>query len=76
MKNHSPTVLCIMDGWGLNSSKLGNAIALAETPNYDDLLSNNGNPASRNQRRPVVVNEISIQSDSYGSRSTDHVTFL
>ena len=41
MKNHSPTVLCIMDGWGLNSSKLGNAIALAETPNYDDLLSNN-----------------------------------
>ena len=41
MKNHSPTVLCIMDGWGLSSSKLGNAIALAETPNYDDLLSNN-----------------------------------
>ena len=41
MKNHSPTVLCIMDGWGLSSSKLGNAIALAETPNYDELLSNN-----------------------------------
>jgi 2,3-bisphosphoglycerate-independent phosphoglycerate mutase len=30
-----------MDGWGLSSNKLGNAIDLAETPNYDYLLSNN-----------------------------------
>ena len=41
MKNRSPTILCIMDGWGLSSNKLGNAIDLAETPNYDYLLSNN-----------------------------------
>ena len=41
MKNCSPTILCIMDGWGLSSNKLGNAIDLAETPNYDYLLSNN-----------------------------------
>jgi len=41
MKNRSPTILCIMDGWGLSSNNLGNAIDLAETPNYDYLLSNN-----------------------------------
>ena len=41
MKNRSPTILCIMDGWGLSSNKLGNAIDLAKTPNYDYLLSNN-----------------------------------
>ena len=41
MKNRSPTILCIMDGWGLSSNMLGNAIDLAETPYYDYLLSNN-----------------------------------
>lgn len=43
MKNRSPTVLCIMDGWGLSSDKKANAVALAKTPNYDYLLSNNPN---------------------------------
>ena len=30
-----PVVLCILDGWGLNPSREGNAVALAETPNFD-----------------------------------------
>src|SRR5258708_37221299 len=32
-----PFVLIIMDGWGINPRKEGNAIALANTPNIDRL---------------------------------------
>ena len=32
-----PFVLIIMDGWGINPRKEGNAIALAHTPNIDRL---------------------------------------
>ena len=32
-----PFVLIIMDGWGINPRKDGNAIALAHTPNIDAL---------------------------------------
>ena len=32
-----PFVLVIMDGWGINPRKEGNAIALARTPNIDRL---------------------------------------
>lgn len=31
-------ILIILDGWGINSRKEGNAIALAKTPVYDSLL--------------------------------------
>jgi 2,3-bisphosphoglycerate-independent phosphoglycerate mutase len=30
-----PTVLCILDGWGLSDTKKSNAIAAANTPNWD-----------------------------------------
>ena len=30
-----PTVLCIMDGWGINKNRENNAVALANTPNVD-----------------------------------------
>ncbi len=33
-----PTVLMILDGFGLNSDSNGNAVALAETPNLDRLM--------------------------------------
>ncbi len=35
--HHSPFVLIIMDGWGINPRKDGNAIALARTPNIDKI---------------------------------------
>ncbi len=35
-----PIVLIILDGWGINPSKEGNAIAQAKTPVVDDLLKN------------------------------------
>lgn len=37
MKN-TPLMLMILDGWGLRDSKEGNAIVLANTPNYNRLL--------------------------------------
>ncbi len=35
-----PVVLCIMDGWGLRKNKKNNAIAIANTPNYDYFIKN------------------------------------
>ncbi len=34
-----PVVLCILDGWGSRADATDNAIALANTPNYDALVS-------------------------------------
>ena len=31
--------LIILDGWGISDSTVGNAIALAHTPNYDAICS-------------------------------------
>ena len=33
-----PVVLCILDGWGENPSRENNAVALAETPNWDRMV--------------------------------------
>ena len=33
-----PVVLCILDGWGLNPAREGNAVALADTPNFDRIM--------------------------------------
>jgi 2,3-bisphosphoglycerate-independent phosphoglycerate mutase len=33
-----PTALIILDGWGQSSSKTGNAVAMAKTPNFDRLF--------------------------------------
>ena len=33
-----PVVLCILDGWGLRECRNGNAVALARTPNFDNLM--------------------------------------
>ena len=40
-----PLVLCILDGWGLRSEPEGNAVALADTPNFDRMMQNY--PSSR-----------------------------
>lgn len=34
-----PVVLCILDGWGLNKDPVGNAPALALTPNMDRIMA-------------------------------------
>lgn len=35
-----PVILCILDGWGLSDEVNGNAVALADTPNFDRLMKN------------------------------------
>jgi 2,3-bisphosphoglycerate-independent phosphoglycerate mutase len=37
LKNNKPLALIIIDGWGYSPVREGNAIALATTPNYDEL---------------------------------------
>ncbi|GLQ35395.1 2,3-bisphosphoglycerate-independent phosphoglycerate mutase [Amylibacter marinus] len=44
MTQLKPTVLCILDGWGLRPETKGNAVALASTPCFDRLMAEN--PAS------------------------------
>ena len=34
-----PVILCIMDGWGQRSERENNAVALANTPNFDRLIA-------------------------------------
>jgi 2,3-bisphosphoglycerate-independent phosphoglycerate mutase len=39
MTPQKPVVLCILDGWGLRAETKGNAVALANTPNFDRLMA-------------------------------------
>jgi 2,3-bisphosphoglycerate-independent phosphoglycerate mutase len=41
MSRRPPLVLAILDGWGCRSDPHGNAIAAADTPNWDRLLRDN-----------------------------------
>lgn len=34
-----PVVLCILDGWGLRAERENNAVALANTPNFDRVMA-------------------------------------
>ncbi len=38
MPTPKPVVLCIMDGWGLREQSKANAVALANTPNFDQVM--------------------------------------
>ncbi|MCR5771067.1 MAG: 2,3-bisphosphoglycerate-independent phosphoglycerate mutase, partial [Butyrivibrio sp.] len=38
MRGSKPTLLLILDGFGLNDNPEGNAIAMANTPNLDMLM--------------------------------------
>lgn len=40
-QNINPVILCILDGWGYNPKKEYNAVKLANTPTWDDLITNN-----------------------------------
>lgn len=39
MSTPKPVILCILDGWGLSDSTIGNAPLLANTPNFDALMA-------------------------------------
>ncbi len=39
MTTPKPVVLCILDGWGLRPEREANAVALADTPNFDRVMA-------------------------------------
>jgi 2,3-bisphosphoglycerate-independent phosphoglycerate mutase len=39
MTTPKPVVLCILDGWGLREQVENNAVALADTPNFDRIMA-------------------------------------
>ncbi len=39
MTSPKPVVLCILDGWGLREEVDNNAVALADTPNFDRIMA-------------------------------------
>lgn len=43
MSAPKPVVLCILDGWGLRAEREANAVAQANTPNFDRLMSAQAN---------------------------------
>ncbi len=38
MAVEGPVALCVLDGWGNRKERAGNAVALAQTPNFDSLM--------------------------------------
>ena len=48
-----PVVLCILDGWGHREEMDGNAILMAQTPNYDNLWKNSGRALLETSGQPV-----------------------
>lgn len=39
MSAPKPVILCILDGWGLRDQRKDNAVALANTPNFDRVMT-------------------------------------
>ncbi len=39
LRRLNPTVLCILDGWGVRNETVDNAIAMAPTPNWDNFIN-------------------------------------
>src|SRR6266487_1383169 len=64
-----PFVLIIMDGWGTNPRKEGNAIALARTPNIDKLAKEWPHTAIRTSGEAVGLPEGQIGNSEVGHQN-------
>ena len=64
-----PFVLIIMDGWGINPRKDGNAIALARTPNLDKLASQWPHTAVRTSGLAVGLPEGQMGNSEVGHQN-------
>src|SRR5438552_8366557 len=64
-----PFVLIIMDGWGINPRKEGNAIALARTPNLDKLAKNWPHTAIRTSGEAVGLPEGQMGNSEVGHQN-------
>ena len=64
MKGSKPTVLLILDGYGINPNPEGNAIAMAKTPVMDSLMKefvNDGNAKKIN----MSIDDLDLTVRSY-----------
>ena len=64
-----PFVLIVMDGWGINPRKEGNAIALARTPNLDKLATNWPHTAVRTSGEAVGLPEGQMGNSEVGHQN-------
>jgi len=64
-----PFVLIIMDGWGINPRKEGNAIALAQTPNLDKLAKDWPHTAIRTSGEAVGLPEGQMGNSEVGHQN-------
>ncbi|MFH1834921.1 MAG: 2,3-bisphosphoglycerate-independent phosphoglycerate mutase [Methanobacteriota archaeon] len=67
MKKH--LTLIIMDGWGINPKKEGNAIAAANTPNFDRFWSN-----SPHTKLKASGNAVGLPEGTQGGSEPGHLT--
>src|ERR1700693_3512418 len=64
-----PFVLVILDGWGINPRKEGNAIALARTPNIDGLARTWPHTAVRTSGAAVGLPEGQMGNSEVGHQN-------
>ncbi|MCF7983146.1 MAG: 2,3-bisphosphoglycerate-independent phosphoglycerate mutase, partial [Thiohalocapsa sp.] len=64
-----PVVLIILDGYGANPGKANNAIAIAETPNFDRPFANNAHTVLQASARSV-----GLPDGQMGNSEVGHMT--
>ncbi len=62
----APVVLIILDGWGLSPSRDANAVALAETPNFDRIWAECPHATLTAQGRAVGLPEGQMGNSEVG----------
>ncbi len=63
-----PVVLCVLDGWGAREEKDHNAIALAETPNWDRLTA-----SVPSARLDASAEEVGLPTGQMGNSEVGHM---
>ena len=69
MPQKKPVVLCILDGWGMSDDKMGNAVALANTPCFDTLNKN-----YPNSTLTTFGPDVGLPTGQMGNSEVGHMT--
>ncbi len=67
-KSNLVNILMILDGWGINNNKMGNAFALANTPFLDSLLEN-----FPNCQLECAGNAVGLPNGTMGNSEVGHM---
>ena len=66
IKKPSPTILCILDGWGNSTQTRGNAVKLAKLPNFNKLVKYNSNASITTYGPSVGLPENQVGNSEVG----------